>query len=144
MKFVTHTLLCVLVLFLIFVIGTSLMSVIPSLHPDAVPSFFLQLVIIHIVFIVLYFCFSKKFSLFALPMGHIIFSLGYGFILLIKWLSLPSEGDENFVFLAVFSWGYFALTTIITLIASFFIHIHRRKIRRTEIRYLDESKNDAL
>jgi hypothetical protein len=75
MKFIYHTLFCLLILTVTHTTPSVLSTLLPKAFTaasDAIGGILLLAVLVHVAFIV-YFYTSKKYCLFALPLSHVIF-----------------------------------------------------------------------
>ena len=122
MIFILHTFLCVLILFLII----DLPFLIGAVYPKFVLTDPLILICLHIVFIICFYV-LKKFSLFSLPLSHLIFAVLFYFSL--AWIrpymqTQPDPGGwEMFAIGAGFF--YFLPVSIITFIISLIIKLKK-------------------
>jgi len=118
MVFTLHTFLCVLTLFLII----DLPFLFGAVYPRFVISNPIIYICLHLGFII-YFYVSKKFSLFSLPLGNLIFAFLFYFSLAWVRTYMPVKPDpggwEMFAIGAGFF--YFLPVSIITFIISLVI-----------------------
>ena len=127
MILITNTLLCLLALTLIFVTPHLFSALFSSGDSGAFGGIVLISICIHIALII-YFYISRKYSVFALPLSHIIFPFLYYLIMLLLWryssiwkaFEAPWE-----TFVSIVSVFYFLPISIITFVISLVIKLRR-------------------
>ena len=130
MRFILHTLLSLFILFVIMFMLFISWQFFPD-NPESNFWFFTSLfifLITHILYLVYYYCSSKMFSLYALPLSHIIFPIGLMiFAGIIE--SYYGAGGFALVFAFIFSL-HFILIAITTFIISLLVSIRRKRTNR--------------
>ena len=132
--FYRHTLLCVLVLFAIIAMVFISWQIIPQedgyyLNWTFATYFFAFFA--HFLFIVYFYSSPKKYSLFALPLSHIIVPIGL-IIIAVIIEQVYGVGGWLFAYAFFFSILYLLPVTIITFVISSIICATRKRKKRSE------------
>ena len=125
MRFILHTLLCVSILFLVLALPLILTAFFSKTFEDLYRFWFYFSIFVHIVLII-YFYMSKKYSLFALPLSHILFPILFFFVTYPFRLTLSQATGslwEGFVFISALY--YFLPISVITFIISLIIKLKK-------------------
>ncbi|MDR2589997.1 MAG: hypothetical protein LBC71_03295 [Oscillospiraceae bacterium] len=125
---ILQTLICLLVLTILFTIPHLLSTVFPDVVNESTGVPFFCTVFFHITLIV-YFYVSKKYSLFALPLSHLVFPAIYYIIMLILWKhsSLWKAFEAPWeAYVSLFAVFYFLPISLITFIISLIIKLIKK------------------
>ena len=123
MTLVFHTLLCLLILTLVHITPQFLSAIFPNALNWSSGASYIFMIIIHLASIV-YFYVSKRYSVFALPLSHIVFPFIFycAMLFLWKYSSLWKAFEtpwESFVILVIFF--YLLPIAVITFVISLII-----------------------
>jgi len=126
---IIHTMLCLLAMALIFVTPHLFSALFPSGNIGLSGGFVLLSIIIHIALLI-YFYASRKYSVFALPLSHIVFPVLYYFVMMLLWKysSVWKAFEASWEsFVSILSVFYFLPISIITLVISIVIKLRSNK-----------------